>query len=171
MTEFQSQSQFMVVDTDKYIEWSDTLYLKWSDYKYRSSRGKKYPSMALTSVFHSVRGGMKAGKPNFQVKVLLVKEDSWTSDSMNIHLLAHEKLHFDIAEVYGRKIRKQIAILGNRGSKDLSEYKRYIKYFLNEFKRTSLEYDKETEHGQDFQVQLKWFNVVSSELQRLHEYM
>ncbi len=162
--------QFLEVDRDKYIEWSDTLYLRWSDYVLRSVANKNQSS-ALTSVFHSVRGGMKNGQPNFQVKVLFVKEDSWTTDDQSLPLLAHEKLHFDLAELYGRKIRRQIALLGKDGTTDLAVYKRYIKYLLNEFKKVSTDYDKETRYGNLASQQEKWLNYVSNELKRLHEYM
>ncbi len=171
MSSTSVRAQFLQVDPTKFIEWSDTLYLKWSDYEYRPEKAPKRGSMALTSVFHSVRGGIEDGKPNFQVKVFLVKDDSWTSDTLNLPLLAHEKLHFDLAELYGRKIRKEIEILGKRKVTDLSEYKRYIKFLLNDFKNVSLAYDKETEHGRKPQSQEKWLSFVLSEMQRLHEYM
>ena len=171
LTNFVQAQGFLKVDTEKYIEWSDSLYLKWSDYQYRPNQTGKFKSNALTAVFHSVRGGVIKGKPEFQVKVLFVKEDSWTTDTLNIALLAHEKLHFDIAELYGRKIRKQIQAISKKGVSDMSEYRKYIRYFLNEFKKVSIIYDKETEHGNIPEEQARWFEFVSSELQRLHKYM
>ena len=116
------QAQYLEVDTASYIEWTDELYLNWKDYRFKNKGKKEAGGMALTSVRHSVRGGIIEDTPRFEVKVLFVKADSWTTDSTDIALLAHEKLHFDIAELYGRKIRKQLDDLFERGERDLKIY-------------------------------------------------
>lgn len=164
------QAQYLKVDTTAYIEWADDLYMNWKDYRFRERRHSDDSGMALTSVIHSVRGGIIKDKPRFEVKVLFVKKDSWTTDSTSITLLAHEKLHFDIAELYGRKIRKQIDELFKQGERDLKIYNKYVKQLLGDFKRFSQNYDRETRHGKDFDQQKAWFDVVYSELDRLKVY-
>ena len=165
------KAQYLEVDTAQFIEWSDELYLSWEDYQLKKSkRSNEEGGVALTSVFHSVRGGIIKGEPRFEVKVLFVKKDSWTTDPTNIVLLAHEKLHFDIAEMFGRKIRKQIADLYDRGERDLKIYNKYVKILLGDFKRFSSNYDKETRHGSDSEEQKAWFDLVYSELDRLKLY-
>ena len=163
-------AQYLNVDTLSYMEWSDDLYLSWKDYQFKQRNHRDGNGMALTSVRHSVRGGIIDGEPKFEVKVLFVKEDSWTTDSTDIALLAHEKLHFDIAELYGRKIRKQIDDLFKRGERDLKIYNKYVKQLLGDFKRYSQNYDAKTQHGKDFDQQKKWFEDVFSELERLKIY-
>ena len=163
-------AQYLEVDTAAYLEWSDDLYVSWKDYQFREQLLADDVGMALTSVIHSVRGGIIKGAPKFEVKVLFVKKDSWTTDSTSITLLAHEKLHFDIAELYGRKIRKQIDELIKRGERDLKIYNKNVKQLLGDFKRYSHNYDKETRHGKDFDKQKRWFDAVYSELDRLKVY-
>lgn len=163
-------AQYLEVDTASYIEWSEDLYLNWQDYVFMKFGREDLSGMALTSVKHSVRGGIVGGEPKFEVKVLFVKNDSWTTDSTSITLLAHEKLHFDIAELYGRKIRKQIDELFKRGERDLKIYNKYVRQLLADFKRFSHNYDKKTRHGRDFDEQKVWFDNVYSELDRLKLY-
>lgn len=163
-------AQYLEVDTASYIEWSENLYLNWQDYVFMEFGREDGSGMALTSVKHSVRGGIVGGEPKFEVKVLFVKNDSWTTDSTSITLLAHEKLHFDIAELYGRKIRKQIDELFKRGERDLKIYNKNVRQLLGDFKRFSHNYDKETRHGRDFDKQKVWFDNVYSELERLKLY-
>ena len=163
-------AQYLKVDTTAYIEWSDDLFMSWKDYRFRGRRFSEDSGMALTSVIHSVRGGIIGNEPRFEVKVLFVKKDSWTTDSTSITLLAHEKLHFDIAELYGRKIRKQIDELFQSGERDLKIYNQYVKQLLADFKRFSQNYDRETRHGKDFDEQKAWFEEVYSELDRLKLY-
>lgn len=166
----EAKAQYLEVDTAAYIEWSEDLYMNWGDYRFREYKKKDGSGMALTSVIHSVRGGIIKGEPKFEVKVLFVKKDSWTTDSTSIALLAHEKLHFDIAELYGRKIRKQINDLFERGERDLKIYNKYVKQLLADFKRYSHNYDSKTRHGRDYDEQKVWFDAVYSELDRLKLY-
>lgn len=159
---------FLEVDTTEYIEWQEERPLGWSDYQFKRMASKE--AYALTTVFHSIRGGMKKGKPNFQVRVLYVKKESWTTNNTSSALLNHEKLHFDLAELYGRKMRRQIEILGRRGEKSMKVYKANIEELLNAFNRRSLDYDKETDHGKLAEPQLEWHDYISSELHRLKKY-
>ena len=159
---------FLSVDTLQFIEWNNERPISWNDYGVRTFG--KPSSFALTSVTHSVRGGIVDGKPNFQVKVLFVKKDSWTSDTTNVRLFEHERLHFDIAELYGRKIRKQVESLGNQGVTKLSTYRRYVRLLLDEYKRKSVSYDEETNHGAVLESQLEWNKFIAHELNRLVDY-
>jgi hypothetical protein len=161
---------FMVVDTTSYVEWKAERPLNWADFVFRDIRRGDQQSYALTSVIHSVRGDIKDGKPNFEVRVLFVKKDSWTTSSGNRALLAHEQLHFDLAELYGRKIRKQFVAMGAQGIETLGDYKKSVKVLLNEFKRKSVSYDKETKHGRIEEEQKEWERYVKAELERLNEY-
>lgn len=152
------------------IEWQEASRLDWQDYELRNSKSDGESMFALTKVFHSVRGGMKAGKPNFQVKVLFVKKGSWTTTYANSRLLAHEQLHFDLAELYGRKLRSTIASLGRQEIQDLKIYKARIERLLDEFKSKSLSYDEETIHGRIPEKQQEWQAYVAHELNRLSKY-
>jgi len=162
---------YLNVDTTEYIEWNEQRPLSWSDYRYIPQEGRGNGVYALTTVFHSVRGGIKNGKPNFQVKVLYVRKKSWTTTLGNAELLAHEKLHFDLAELYGRKIRKQLASLEQQGEARMKTYKANIERLLNDFKITSKTYDEETLHGKIAEAQQEWEEYVSYELARLNKYI
>ncbi|MBO3697509.1 DUF922 domain-containing protein [Roseivirga sp. E12] len=161
--------KYLKVDTTKYIPWSEERPITWLDYERLDTEVMN--ASALTAVTHSIRGGMSKGKPSFEVYVLFKIEDSWTTTTTDSTLFAHEKLHFDIAEMYGRMLRKQIAAMGDKGVTDLAEYRKAIKYLLAKFNEKSFEYDDETNHGAVLKEQKRWQIFVSSELQRLHEYM
>ncbi len=165
---FAQGGKYLDVDTTKYIVWDEDRPITWSDYPVLEGYSN---AVALTAVTHSVRGSISKGKPKFEVYVLFKIEDSWTSDTTDLALFAHEKLHFDIAEMYGRMLRKQIEVMGENGEQDLAKYREAIKYLLAEFKRKSAEYDEETVHGAVQDEQERWQIFVSSELQRLHEYI
>lgn len=164
------QAQFLEVDTASYISWAETRPLSWKDYTYKHVKKEGFSGLAMTTVLHSVRGGMIDKKPYFEVNVLFVKEDSWTSDTTSIALFSHEKLHFDIAELYARKIRKKIAEISAAGEMEISKYQKWVKEYLKEFKRFAKRYDEETDNGMMEKEQGKWEILIAVELDRLKAY-
>lgn len=147
------------------IEWQEDRLLNWSDYRFRTLASNR--QIALTSVKHSVRGYMRQGVPDFEVKVVFVAKDSWTSDTTTVGLLGHEQLHFDIGELYRRKIVKRINGLREKGEKQKAIYRYVIKKLLSDFRNFSREYDEATRFGNRKDEQEKWKNKVWEELKRL----
>lgn len=74
----------------------------------------------------------------------MLRNESWTKDTTSDAVLAHEQLHFDIAEVYGRKLRKAIRNVSDRQPESFSKVIQPI--FAEEIKMQD-QYDRETSHG------------------------
>lgn len=151
-----------VIETETMIEWSESRPLEWKDYTYRRIRLKG--SMALTKVKHSVKGYMINGLPEFEIKVLFRKPHSWTSDTTNLDLLKHEQLHFDIAELYRRKIEHEIFKLQQNQEKNAAVYRAEINRILAEFNAYSRQYDRESNHGKHKLEQARWKQEVLNSL-------
>jgi predicted secreted Zn-dependent protease len=149
------------------IEWDESRPLEWRDYPFRRLRRERYT--AITSVKHSVKGYMRKGLPEFDIKVYFDLMQSWTTDTTDMNLLNHERLHFDIGEIYRRKIEKRIIVLQAKKEKRAGIYRAEIKSILIEFNTYSSEYDKESDNGRDNEAQLKWQILVSDQLKRLHK--
>lgn len=148
------------------LEWKVGRPLTWDDYRlkvFKSNRGQ----LAITSVKHSVRGELNNEIPDFEVKVIFVVNDSWTTDKTDTLLLAHEQLHFDIGELFRRKIVKRINGLRKQGEKQKAIYRYVIRKELSEFRNYSKNYDKSTKHGVLKAEQKKWEMIVWEELKRL----
>lgn len=148
------------------VEWEEGKPLTWEDYRLRVFRSNK-GQLAITSVKHSVRGYLNDDIPDFEVKVLFVKDDSWTTDRTDAELLAHEQLHFDIGELFRRRIVKRINGLRKQGEKQKAIYRYVIRKELSEFRIFSKSYDKATRHGSLKEEQEKWQRDVWEQLQRL----
>lgn len=160
---------FLQLDSAEAIEWSPELELSWDDYVYRDWSGRNYRgSMAITAVKISARGYLRRGVPEFQVKAIFIRQDSWTSDSTDLSLLHHEQLHFDICEMYAAKIRRKINDLHKDGEKRPQTYRWHIQNLIARFNEYSQEYDKATKFGTDVAEQEKWRMKVQGELKRLH---
>ena len=151
---------------EEVIEWRADRPLRWSDFRF-IKRGEFTRQLAVTAVKHSVRGYIKDGTPDFEVKVLFVKTDSWALDTLNAALLKHEQVHFDIGEIYRRKIVERIESLRKKGEKQKAIYRYAIQKLLAEFRKFSQEYDLETHHGTVEEAQKKWENEIAEALNRL----
>jgi predicted secreted Zn-dependent protease len=149
------------------IEWNETRPLEWKDYPFR--RVRKVGYVAITSVKHSVKGYIRNGLPEFDIKVYFDTKESWTGDTTDVKLLSHERLHFDIGEIYRRKIEARIIELQSKGEKRAGVYRAEIKNILIQFNKFSNQYDEESGNGRKKEEQLRWEGIVSAELKRLHK--
>jgi predicted secreted Zn-dependent protease len=95
---------------------------------------------------------------------------SWTKSKDSDYLLAHEQLHFDITELFVRKLRKQLAEFGN----DCEGLSKHIEDYYNrnykEFVAYQDRYDRETKHSLNKEKQQFWEEKVSRELKELKSY-
>ena len=84
--------------------------------------------------------------------------------------LDHEKRHFDITEIYARKIRKAIAT-GHFTSKHFTDYlNNLFKDFTSQHRAEQSKYDFETMHSMDAVQQKKWNKWIDEQLEELSDY-
>ncbi|GAA4035284.1 hypothetical protein GCM10022409_19880 [Hymenobacter glaciei] len=99
---------------------------------------------------------------------------SWVRDSSlsnNQTLLAHEQLHFDIAELFARKIRYRIAQCMRSGCNAWApELSKEIKCLLQEREELNAAFDQEAWADPSLPPVYKWQAVVQHELTLLAPY-
>lgn len=96
------------------------------------------------------------------VSCYFLRNKSWIrkGDSM----LQHEQGHFDIGELFARKLKIAFAASGGR------DYKSIFNRIKKEKHEMSLLYDKETEFSKNKEEQRIWNNKISRELAGLKQY-
>ncbi|MBA3683458.1 MAG: hypothetical protein H0W73_20175, partial [Bacteroidetes bacterium] len=91
----------------EHILWSETKPLTWDDFK-----GKPEKRFAAATTSYDIwKSTNKINDKSSTVKIEAVffYESSWKKKSwINDQVLAHEQKHFDIVELFARKLRKQI---------------------------------------------------------------
>ncbi|NOU62337.1 DUF922 domain-containing protein [Marinifilum caeruleilacunae] len=154
---------------DNLIPWSKDRKLKWSDFQ-----GEK-DNKNLNS------GTMKAGCCaaiqatgyyeneilKYRVTNNFDKSLSWTTHTTSLQLLEHEQIHFDIAEIFTRKIRNGIEQLIKEKKTTVKDYSLLINGLLKEKEIYNSKYDKETDHGKLVETQNEWKVLVAIELKKL----
>jgi predicted secreted Zn-dependent protease len=117
-----------------------------------------------------VNGFRDNGLPNFLVTNSFIKIDAWSKDTVSVRVLQHEQLHFDIAEVYARKIRQAVDSLRRINVKTIGTYSSEIKKLLAMRNETDSLYDEQTSHGVYWNEQLVWNQKILKELEALNNY-
>ena len=87
------------------------------------------------------------------------KEDSY--------LLKHEQLHFDIAELFCRKINLKFRELQSNNIKNFDTYQNAYSSLWNECRKYQKEYDFETYHGFFKDTNNEWILKIKSELNNI----
>jgi len=163
------------VVNDSILEWNPKHGLSWSDflgkpnedvfgYAMTSYKIEIIPSDVLVDENDRIRG-----YENLSVKANFYKYHSWTIDRNN-QLLQHEQLHFDIAELFARKMRKEFR--KSQANKD-AKFDTYLKHhnlFWKECRQYQIKYDNETRHGLEEEINKKWIIKINEELEAFKDF-
>ena len=157
------------------IAWSPEYKLEWKDYL--GSLDPEVFANAKTSykiefIPENVMVDEHDRMPNYK-KITVVakfyKKHSW-SVSKDQELLNHEQLHFDIAELFARKIRKRFLELKSKKESRFSVFYSEYKSLWNECRIYQRKYDQETNHGVNTQKNKEWEKLVRENLTKLNSY-
>jgi len=155
-------------DTDRdLLSWNEFYKLQWHDFQGtpdEDSRGDAGAAVRIKATPFLVKKEIK-----YDVHALFDRKKSWARDK-SPSLLAHEQLHFDIAELYARKIRKKISELSSQGVDDIKIYNNAIHALLLESNAFDERYDLETLHGALSKKQAAWDQRVGEALAKLQRY-
>lgn len=149
------------------LSWNEFYRLQWDDFQ--GEPDKNSQADAATSVQIIAKPFLVKTKIHYDVVAKFNRKKSWYRDQSS-SLLAHEQLHFDIAEVYARKIRKKIEEMNRQGINNIKTYNTTIHKLLLESNDVDAQYDTETLHGAMSRKQAAWSEKIKSELASLKKY-
>lgn len=147
--------------------WNEFYKLQWDDFQ--GEPDNKSRGDAGTAVQIKAKPYLIKRKIGYDVEALFNRNKSWARDT-SPSLLAHEQLHFDIAELYARKIRKKVRELQKRGITDIKVFNEAIQRLLQESNDADERYDLETLHGALSRKQAAWSVRVKQELADLNAF-
>ena len=160
-------AQRLVNDSRDLLEWNEYYQLSWEDFQ--GSPTAESIGDAGTSVTIKARPYHVKHQIMYDVDVFFNRKKSWARAKSDA-LLKHEQLHFDIAELYARRIRKKITDLQENGVNDIKAFNTAIQQILEESNEADHRYDLETLHGALSKKQLHWESMVKEQLQGLRDY-
>ena len=154
-------------NTPQVIEWNEYYDLSWRDFM--GKRPGDAAGDAGTVVQIKAKPFLVKNEVHYDVYALFVKDKSW-AEAYTAPLLAHEKLHFDIAELYARKIRKKISEMRAENVTQVDAFNLAIEELLQESNEMDMQYDIETLHGAMQDKQKEWSDKVKAELNSLRKF-
>jgi len=142
--------------------WEPNRKLTWSDFKGKIDKTSSYGAICPSRITV-----YPVGDSVYHVRVTFFRYEAWAKIK-SPYPLAHEQLHFDITELYARKVRKIIKELFK--GEYSGEFADAVTDRVEELEARQKIYDKETAHGGLRDVQAKWWKHIYAELETLNEY-
>lgn len=158
---------FAQKDNEELLRWSAHRKLTWEDYKSRPNPNSD--AAASTTTYLKVSYDISSSGFSYKIESKFSKSRSWGLHKTD-YILSHEQGHFDIAEVFARKLHQKLsAYKFNRKTydKDLSKIYEEV---TQEKEETQNAYDKETRHSINKEKQAEWLKKIEKMLEELKEY-
>ena len=153
--------------TSDEIAWKASRRLTWDDF--RAKADDNDPLHALTATNIDMKAKCENGELKVKVESVFETKASWSKNKKSDRLLFHEQLHFDITEIYARRLRKELTNLP--GACDNPEkINQVTDRIFEEWKKQEDVYDKETNHGLDQEKMKIWASKVTAELKSLENF-
>lgn len=149
------------------LHWDPVKSLSWDDFRGRPDHLAKGDAASRISL--RARPYKKRNQLFYVVTPVFHRNESWCKKPTP-ELLAHEQLHFDIAELFARKSRMKISTLKRQGVRDVSVYNAAVSEIFEESNRVDAQYDHETVHGASRKKQTEWEYSVRIELMLLNRF-
>ncbi|WP_298320503.1 hypothetical protein [uncultured Aquimarina sp.] len=164
---FNLFSQEVIVENDSLILWQKDRKLNWEDFKGQPINDRENVLAEVHGSIKTIKTYWSNGVPKFEIGCHFLKYDSWTVTKDSLSLI-HEQVHFDIYELYARKIRKVFCELNEDMITDFKEYQRLFNSYLTENGERNELYDIEVIVNQ--KKQQEWQAKIAKELEELKEY-
>ena len=148
------------------IAWSSENKLTWKDFKGKAPSNDRAAATTASGISYqfstnSIDGDIEL---DYKVSTFFYPNKSWYQPHLCDYLiLSHEQLHFDISEIYARKMRKRLAT--DTFTQNVKEEVKLIyEEILEELEEFQDLYDDQTNYSRDIQQQLIWNNKIEEAL-------
>jgi uncharacterized protein YeaO (DUF488 family) len=146
------------------IQWQANRLLKWPDFKGTAPQNSEHAAQTNSGISLDLQGTNNSF--SISVTAHFDKQKSWAQRaSESDYLLNHEQLHFNITELFARKLRKKIMYGKWTRSDELNKaIQPLYDANKNDWKAFQAKYDKETNHSLNHEAQELWNGMVSDSL-------
>jgi hypothetical protein len=148
------------------FQWAEHQKLSWEDFQ-GPVRASDEESAAAThcGMGFRINGMTQSGKPDVTVYNTFYTKKSWVRHDAKItSILEHEQGHFDLCEIFTRKLRLRVSDV-SLNTPDMKESLLAIFSDVNnEYEICQQAYEDETTHGTNIHEQKRWMEKISKEL-------
>ena len=150
-------------DSPDIIYWTADQQLRWQDFKgHPQYQYEDISAITSSGIVHYK--GCKDGKINFKVQAYFEKKESWVkAEALTSHHLEHEQIHFDITELYARKLRKALSERTFYCGEEAA-FEVFVEAIQQNWQAEQQAYDLMTHHSIKKEEQKEWYHKIATEL-------
>jgi Bacterial protein of unknown function (DUF922) len=152
---------------DDVLTWSDTRKLSWSDYK--ANPNPESDAAASTTTSLSIQYKISSNSFTYTIQSLFSKTKSWGRHKSD-YILSHEQGHFDIAEIFARKLHKKMSEYSFDRKSYQKDLNKIYQEVVDEKEEMQNEYDEETNHSINKEKQAEWLKKIAKKLEEYADY-
>ena len=153
------------------ILWDENKRLSWADFKGKVPPAAVPAATTASGISYTYSANLlhHEVKLDFEVNAYFYPNESWYKpEQCTDNTLTHEQLHFDIAELFARKMRNRLR--RTSFSDDVKEeVRRIYKDILQALKDYQDQYDWETNFSRNLEKQLEWNQKIAEALKEAVE--
>lgn len=149
------------------FSWDPSRRLTWEDFRgpVQSYSTENIAAATYCAIGFETNNVVAGGKVKINVFNSFYPTKSWARDEeKDMHVLAHEQCHFDICELYTRKLRERMAA-AHVDISSLSKLKVIYRELQKEYEGRQELYEDQTNHGLIYAEQDRWQKDIAHELQ------
>ncbi len=153
---------------DTSIPWSAARRLNWSDFKKQPDNNSSNAALTSSKITFSYSYDSDKGF-SYNIGCVFEKNSSWGRVKTD-YILAHEQGHFDIAEIFTRRLYKQIKAYKFNSATAQKEVPAIYQKIMNDLADMQNQYDNETDYSRNKEQQAVWIEKINKELYKLNEF-
>jgi hypothetical protein len=164
-TRFASVSSLS--ESEESIDWNPSKRLTWNDFK--SQPDPNSDAAASTTTYLGIEYSFSNNTVSYKIACRFSKVKSWGLHK-TAYILSHEQGHFDIAEIFARKLHKEmLAYQFNRKTYE-KDLKKIYQQILDEKEEWQNAYDGETRHSINKKKQAEWLEKIADALNAYEDF-
>jgi len=149
------------------LAWSATRKLTWADYKARPDPSSD--AAASTTTYLSIEYNISSNNFSYKIKSRFSKDRSWGRHK-DAYILSHEQGHFDIAEIFARKLHKEMSEYKFNSRTYQKDFKKIYEKVTDEKEEMQNDYDRQTRHSINKEKQAEWLLKIEKLLEEYADY-
>ncbi len=159
---------------DHAIPWSAAQRLEWQDFRGRPGSTSSTAAETASGIGYMLQ--CRDGELSFAVLATFSKEESWVrtdvpgSATASAGTLRHERTHFDISELFARRLRQALSSAHDICPHHTKDARRTFEQLRSASEAMQKGYDRDTAHGTASAPQAAWEKRVRAGLDSLSRY-
>lgn len=152
---------------EELLDWSASRKLTWADYQARPDPDSD--AAASTTTYLSIEYNISNTSFSFKIESRFSKTRSWGLHKTD-YILSHEQGHFDIAEIFARKLHKEMSEYTFNKKTYQKDLKKIYDTVTEEKTEMQNNYDRETNHSINKREQAEWLRKIKEMVEEYKNY-